>query len=68
MKKINEKMTFKEIMDINSKAAEFLAGRGLFCGGCPFAVMETFEQGCRAHGLDPKKILKEMNEELKNNE
>lgn len=68
MKKISEKMTFKEIMDIDNRAAEFLAGRGLFCGGCPFAVMETFEQGCKAHGLEPKKILKEMNEELEKDE
>jgi len=64
MKKVNSKMTFKEVMDLNSKAAQFLAGKGLFCGGCPFAVFETIEQGCIAHGIDPKKIIKELNEKL----
>jgi len=68
MKKISGKMTFKEIMDLDSKAAKFLADRDLFCGGCPFAVFETFEQGCKAHGLDPKKIIKELNDELTKNE
>lgn len=66
MKKINKKMTFKEIMDIDSSLAEELANRGLFCGGCPFAVLETIEQGCVSHGIDPKKVINELNEILLN--
>jgi|AntAceMinimDraft_17_1070374.scaffolds.fasta_scaffold161566_2 hybrid cluster-associated redox disulfide protein len=64
MKKVKGNMTFKEVMDLDSKAAQFLAGKGLFCGGCPFAILETIEQGCIAHGMDPKKVIKELNEKL----
>jgi hybrid cluster-associated redox disulfide protein len=34
---------------------------GMGCGGCQFAMMETIEQGAIVHGLDVKKVLKELN-------
>ena len=63
MKKINKDMTFAELIMENKKAADKLADKGLFCGGCPMAQFETIEQGARAHGVDVDKLVKELNDE-----
>jgi len=61
-KKITKDMTFAELITQDKKAAEKLADRGLFCGGCPMAQFETIEQGAGAHGVDVEKLVKELNE------
>ena len=63
-KKITKDMTFGELLEFDSKAGAKLAERGLFCGGCPMAQLETIEQGAKAHGIDPEKLLKELNESI----
>jgi hybrid cluster-associated redox disulfide protein len=60
-KKITKDMTFAELIMTNKEAAEMLADRGLFCGGCPMAQFETIEMGARAHGVDPDKLLEDLN-------
>ena len=61
-KKITKDMTFMELMELDSGAAEKLAERGLFCGGCPMAQFESIENGAAAHGVPLDKLLKELNE------
>ena len=62
-KKINKKMTFAEMINANPKAAEKLAEKGMFCGGCPMAMMETIEQGAKAHNIDADELIRELNGE-----
>lgn len=62
--KINKKMTFGELIKESPKSAEILAEKGMFCGGCPMAQLETIEQGAYAHGLSEKELdelIKELN-------
>jgi len=54
-------MKIGEVMKKNPEAAMKLLKMGLGCGGCQFAMFETLEQGCAMHGLDIKKVLKEIN-------
>ncbi len=61
--KITKDMTFAELIKLGSKAAEKLADRGLFCGGCPMAQFETIEAGARAHGVDVDELIRELNDE-----
>ena len=61
-KKITKDMTFMELMELDSGAAEKLAERGLFCGGCPMAQFESIENGAIAHGVDVDELLGELNE------
>ena len=61
MKKVTKETTFAELVMQNSAAAEKLAEKGLFCGGCPMAQLETIEQGAKAHGLDVEELLDELN-------
>ena len=61
---LKKEMTFAEIMHKSQDAARKLAEKGMFCGGCPMAMMETLEQGALAHGLSEKELdnlLKELN-------
>jgi hybrid cluster-associated redox disulfide protein len=60
-KKITGDLTFYELISEHPKAAEFLMEKGMMCGGCPMAQLETVEQGALAHGIDPKKLIKELN-------
>lgn len=59
--KITKDMTFAELMELDSEAGVKLAERGLFCGGCPMAQIETIEDGARAHGIDVDKLIEELN-------
>lgn len=61
--KITKTVTFAELIQKDPKAAQKLAEQGLFCGGCPMAQLETLEQGALAHGLDPDKLVEELNKE-----
>ncbi len=62
-KKITKKTKLSELVR-NEKAAELLFKEGLTCIGCPMAIQETLEQGCKAHGLNDKEIeelIKKLN-------
>lgn len=61
IKKVTGKMTIMEVMRTNPDSVSKLLNMGMGCCGCSFAMMETLEQGCAAHGLDIKKVLKELN-------
>lgn len=58
---ITKDMTFKEALEKYPKTAEIFLKHGLFCVGCPMAQQETIEQGCKAHGIDAEKLIKELN-------
>lgn len=64
MKKINKKMSFADILNEYPEAGELLMEEGLHCIGCPMAMMETLEEGCKAHGLDPDKLTKKINKKI----
>lgn len=62
--KISEKMLIGELVEKYPKAAEVLVERyGLHCVGCGMAMMETIEDGARAHGMKAGEI-KKMLEDL----
>jgi len=63
--KITKKMTFSEILEKHPKAVEILMNKGMHCIGCPMSQMESLEDGCKAHGINPDEVVKELNEEGK---
>ncbi len=65
---ISKNMSFHEIMEKNSEAIEILLGKGMHCIGCPMAMQETLEDGAIAHGLNPDKLVEEINEKLNKKE
>jgi len=62
--KITKGMTFAEVLQKYPEVANIFFKHGMSCVGCPFAMQETIEQGCKAHGLNPKKLVNELNKSL----
>ncbi|MCP8310566.1 MAG: DUF1858 domain-containing protein [Candidatus Methylarchaceae archaeon HK02M1] len=60
-------MSFGELLQSYPQAGMVLMRYGLHCIGCHIAVMETIEQGARAHGLTDDEIdgmIEEINKEI----
>ena len=68
MKKITKKTTLAEIMD-NPAAIEVLREYNLPCLGCPMAKFEVkylkIGEVCENYGIDPGKLIEELNKSLK---
>ena len=60
MKKVNKSTKFNEIFE-DKDAAKILEDRGMHCFGCPFASIESLEEGAKAHGLDADELIIELN-------
>lgn len=65
MSEITKDTTMGEIAKNHPKAAELLAKNGMPCVGCPMAMMESLENGAKRHGIDLDKLLKELNDAVK---
>lgn len=63
--KITKGMTFAEVLNLYPKSVEIFFKHNMMCAGCPMAMQETIEQGALAHGIEPKKLVKELNKKLK---
>jgi len=61
MKKITKKMSLASVMKKCPEAAEIFMKEGLHCIGCPMAMMETVEDGAKAHGINPDKLIEKVN-------
>ncbi len=50
-----------DILDASIEVAPFFLNMGMHCLGCPSARMETIEQACMVHGVDPDDLVEEIN-------
>ncbi len=64
-KKITKNMIFSEIINNYPEVIDIFYKHGMMCVGCPMAMQETIEQGAKAHGIDVKKLIEELNKKLK---
>jgi len=62
---ITKDMTIGEIVSKYPETAQIMLSHGLHCIGCHVAGFETLEQGAIGHGIDLKKLLKNMNDAVK---
>lgn len=63
--KITEQMTIAEVLKAAPATRKVFDRYKMRCKGCKGAVAETVAAGARNHGLDPKELLRELNEALK---
>ena len=42
--------------------AAILMGAGMHCVGCPASQMETIEEACAVHAMDPEQVVNALNE------
>lgn len=64
MQSINKEMLIGEILQVNSGFAPILMATGMHCLGCPSSQMESLEEACMVHGVDPEVIVGKLNEYL----
>lgn len=64
--KINGKESFGEILEKYPEIGELLFEKGMHCVGCYMSTNESLKDGALAHGIDPKKLVKEINKKLGN--
>ena len=62
MSKITKEMSIIEIIENYPEALPVFAKYGLGCIGCAAARFENLEAGAKVHGVDPDKMVEEINE------
>ena len=61
---IKKDMLIGEIIEINPDLVSVLMEAGMHCVTCPAASMETLEEACMVHGIDPDELEARLNQEL----
>ena len=59
---INKDTQIGELLEKAPEKAEILLEAGMHCLGCPASQVETLEEACQVHGIDPEEVVKKSNE------
>ena len=63
--KITKDMAIGDVVSKYPKTIEAFFKHGLHCVGCAVAAFENIEQGAKAHGIDVKKLVEDLNKAIK---
>jgi len=63
--KITKDMAIGEVISKHPESVEVFLKNGLGCIGCGMAQLESIEQGAKAHGIDVKKLISDLNKVVK---
>ncbi|SET01719.1 hybrid cluster protein-associated redox disulfide domain-containing protein [Natronincola peptidivorans] len=61
MFKVTEDMTIMEVLQKDRESAAVFMKYGLHCLGCPGATMESIGDAGKVHGIDPSKLVEDLN-------
>lgn len=61
MKKITMDMMIYQILDMNPQLEDVFIAHGMNCVGCPGSNGETLQDAAEGHGVNPVKLLEELN-------
>ena len=59
---VTKDTTIGDLLREDFGCAAILMGSGMHCVGCPASQMETIEEACAVHGLDPEQVVNALNE------
>ena len=62
--KVTKDMLIGDIVQRYPEAVQVMLEAGLHCVGCHVATWETLEQGAAGHGIDPDKLVDEINKKV----
>jgi len=62
--KVTAKSKIGDIVAKHPETVEVFLEHGLHCIGCFASQFETLEQGCKAHGIDCKKLVGDLNKAI----
>ncbi|MDD3236532.1 MAG: DUF1858 domain-containing protein [Candidatus Gastranaerophilales bacterium] len=61
MEKVTKEMSIIDIVQAHPESLEVFAKYGMGCIGCAAAKFENLEAGAKVHGIDPQKMVDEIN-------
>lgn len=59
--KVTKDMVIGQILQINEGVIPILMQSGMHCLGCPSSQMESLEDACLVHGMDPDVLVDKLN-------
>jgi hybrid cluster-associated redox disulfide protein len=64
MAKVTSEMIIADVLKIDRGTIAIFMNNGMHCIGCPSSSGESIEDACGIHGIDPEKLVRELNEYL----
>ncbi|ERL22634.1 hydrid cluster protein-associated redox disulfide domain protein [Oribacterium sp. oral taxon 078 str. F0263] len=64
MAKVSKDMLVGELVNTHPELIDTLLDVGMHCLGCPSSQMESLEDACLVHGLNPNEVLSALNTKL----
>ncbi|MDI9481874.1 MAG: DUF1858 domain-containing protein [Bacillota bacterium] len=64
MAKVTEDMIIRDVLVMDEGTAPVFMKHGMHCLFCPSASSESIKDACAVHGIDPKKLIDDLNEYL----
>ena len=64
MAKVSRDMLVGELVNTHPERIDTLLDVGMHCLGCPSSQMESLEDACLVHGLNPNEVLSALNTKL----
>lgn len=62
MTKVTPEMLIGDVLRLDRGTAPIFLDNGMHCLGCPSSQGESIEEACQVHGIDPQKLVKELND------
>jgi len=67
MSKVTPDMLIGDVLRMDRGTAPIFLNNGMHCLGCPSSQGESIEEACEVHGIDPQKLVKELNDFFEKN-
>ena len=61
MSKITKEMIIADVLRLDTNTAPIFLENGMHCLGCPSSMSESIEDACMVHGMNPDKLIGELN-------
>jgi hybrid cluster-associated redox disulfide protein len=58
---VEKTMSIGEVLRMDRQTAPIFMQFGMHCLGCPHATAESIEQAALVHGVDPDKLVENLN-------
>ena len=57
---ITRETVIGDIVDFDPETAEVFMDSGMHCIDCPVSRMESIEEACEVHGVDPDELIENL--------
>ncbi len=58
---ITKETIIGDVVDFDEETAEIFLDCGMHCITCPVSRMESIEEACEVHGVDPDELIEKLN-------